>query len=245
MTFNPVLMQMQPRELAIPIETNRANINIPKVWFRAFTEPQVCEQMNKFVRETNYSHYLINSDDAILYKRAVDTVLQNAPKCDIFTAWVNMHMNGEEMSIISNVATSRLPIIDQDRWPEKEDFPEYLTIDEVLNKPNNFEVCVVCFCISSFKRNILLEYPLQTYRNTNASDHHISYRIQRDGKYKIWTHRDAFCRHLRQGWSPLKHKWLVGNETPNIIYELEPKQYSTEGKKQKYLYEPLFVKGMK
>ena len=28
MTFNPVLMQMQPRELSIPIETNRANINI-------------------------------------------------------------------------------------------------------------------------------------------------------------------------------------------------------------------------
>lgn len=242
MTFNPVLMNMQPRELAVPIETIRSNINIPRVWFRAFNEPQVCAQMNKFVRETNYSHYLVNSDDAIIYKRAVDKVLQDAPKYDIFTAWVNMHMNGKEMSVISNISTHRLPIIDHDKWPEREDNPEYLTIDEVLDKPNNFVVSSVCFCITSFKREVLLDYPLQTYRNTNASDHHISYRIQRDGKYKIWTHRDAFARHLRQGWDPYKHNWLVGNEKPSIIYELEPNQYSTEDKEQRYLYEPLFVK---
>ena len=51
---------------------------------------------------------------------------------------------------------------------------------------------------------------------------------------------DAFCRHLRRGWTPLKDKWLVGNERPKIIYELEPDQYNYDGERE-FEFEPLFV----
>ena len=81
---------------------------------------------------------------------------------------------------------------------------------------------------------------MKTWPNGNASDHHISFRIQRGGKYTVWTHRDAFSRHLRQGWLPLQHQWLVGNQEPEIIYELEPKQYQYEGERE-FLYETLFT----
>ena len=58
MTFDPVLMIMQPRYIDEAINSLKENIDIPKVWFRAYTESQVMDQMNKYVRETDFSHYL-------------------------------------------------------------------------------------------------------------------------------------------------------------------------------------------
>ena len=40
MVFDPVLMIMQPRRIDEAINSLK-NIDIPKVWFRAYTEPQV------------------------------------------------------------------------------------------------------------------------------------------------------------------------------------------------------------
>jgi len=239
--FKPVLMQMQPRMMADPIKSVKQNVNIPRVWFRAFNEPQVCEQMNHFVRNSDYTHYLISSDDLIVYKRAIDHVLTNAPNYDIYTGWLNMHFEGGRMSNESNVCYGifkpfPLP------WPERQDYPEWENVDNVLSKNFIRQTSVASFAISCFKKQVLLDFPLKTWPNGNASDHHISFRIQRAAKYTIWTHRDAFCRHLRQGWLPLQHHWLVGNQKPEIIYELEPKQYQYEGKRE-FLYEPLFTNG--
>ena len=57
MTFDPVLMIMQPRHIDESINSLKQNIDIPKVWFRAYTEPQVVARMNLYIKETNFSHY--------------------------------------------------------------------------------------------------------------------------------------------------------------------------------------------
>ena len=51
MAFDPVLMIMQPRHIDEAINSLKENIDIPKVWFRAYTEPQVMAQMNKFIKD--------------------------------------------------------------------------------------------------------------------------------------------------------------------------------------------------
>tara|TARA_B100000029_G_C17410993_1_gene900746 strand:- start:183 stop:935 length:753 start_codon:yes stop_codon:yes gene_type:complete len=236
--FKPVLMQMQPRMMVAPIESVKQNVNIPRVWFRAFTEPQVCDQMNKFVQNSDYTHYLISSDDLIVWKRAIDNVLMNAPNYDVYTGWLNMHFVENKMSSISNVCYGLFNTL-QGNWPERSDYPPWETINDVLSNMFIRQTSLASFAISCFKKQVLLDYPLQTYSKPVSSDHNISYRIQRGAKYTIWTHRDAFCRHLRQGWGPLRHQWLVGNQKPEIIYELEPKQYQYNGKRD-YDYEPLF-----
>lgn len=231
-------MQMQPRQMADPIKSVKQNVNIPRVWFRAFTEPEVCEQMNKFVNETDYTHYLINSDDLIVYERAIDNVLMNAPNYDVYTGWLNMHLNGHEMSRLSNVCYGLFkPFIG---WPARNEYPEWEDVNNVLMNDFIRQTSVASFAISCFTKQVLLDYPLATYSNDSASDHHISFRIQRAAKYTIWTHRDAFCRHLRQGWRPLQHNWLVGNQKSEIIYELKPKDYNYDGEKE-FKFEPLFV----
>ena len=61
-----------------------------------------------------------------------------------------------------------------------------------------------------------LKYPVKTHPCGRASDHQLSWRLQSDG-IEVWTHPDAFITHLRRGWGPLRKRWLVGNEKPQII----------------------------
>lgn len=244
--MNPVLMIMQPRIIPPAITSMRENWNLPRVWFKAFTEPQVVNEMNRFVRESDYSHYIVISDDAICYKRAFDNVLANAPKYDVFTGWCNMEMYGDKISSHSNVSFHALPLIDENASlvrPLYDDYPPWASVDEVLSKEGNFQTAIASFATSCFTRDILLKYPLGVWENGKASDHHISYRLQKD-RIPIWTSRDVFVRHLRQGReSYLKNTkaWLVGNVPSQIIYELDKKQYQFDGQRQ-YEYEPLFVR---
>ncbi len=76
MAFDPVLMIMQPRQIDESINSLKENIDIPKVWFRAYTEPQVVAQMNKFVKETDFSHYIVMGDDGVVSKKAADAILK-------------------------------------------------------------------------------------------------------------------------------------------------------------------------
>lgn len=244
--MNPVLMIMQPRIIPPAITSIRENWNKPRVWFKAFTEPQVVNEMNRFVRESDYSHYIVISDDAICYKRAFDNVLANAPKYDVFTGWCNMEMYGDKLSPHSNVSFHALPLIDENASlvrPLYDDYPPWASVDEVLSKEGNFQTAIASFATSCFTRDILLKYPLGVWENGKASDHYISYRLQKD-RIPIWTSRDVFVRHLRQGReSYLKNTkaWLVGNVPSQIIYELDKKQYQFDGQRQ-YEYEPLFVR---
>ena len=74
--------------------------------------------------------------------------------------------------------------------------------------------------MSGARREIFLEHPLGIYPSGTASDHHWSYRLQQAG-LEVYTHTDAFIKHLRKGWYPWKHNWLVGQETAKIIYPRE------------------------
>ena len=244
--MNPVLMIMQPRIIPPAITSIRENWNKPRVWFKAFTEPRVVNEMNRFVRESDYSHYIVISDDAICYKRAFDNVLANAPKYDVFTGWCNMEMYGDKISSHSNVSFHALPLIDENASlvrPLYDDYPPWAPVDEVLSKEGNFQTAIASFATSCFTRDILFKYPLGVWENGKASDHYISYKLQKD-RIPIWTSRDVFVRHLRQGReSYLKNTkaWLVGNVPSQIIYELDKKQYQFDGQRQ-YEYEPLFVR---
>ena len=80
MAFDPVLMIMQPRYIDQAINSLKENIDIPKVWFRAYTETQVVDQMNKYVRETDFSHYIVMGDDGVVSKEAADTILKYGEK---------------------------------------------------------------------------------------------------------------------------------------------------------------------
>ena len=222
MAFDPVLMIMQPRRIDEAINSLKENIDIPKVWFRAYTEPQVMAQMNNYIKETNFSHYIVMSDDGVVSKEAADTILKYGEKVenDVFTGWMNMHIEPDgSFSKISTVAQGTLPTIsDVSVGPQREEYPGWLTIEWVRHQAGFIQTALANFAMSIAKREMFLNFPLMTWPNGRSSDHHWSFRLQQSG-VRIWTHPDAFIKHLRQGWAPWRHNWLVGNVRPETIYE--------------------------
>ena len=222
MAFDPVLMIMQPRHIDEAINSLKENIDIPKVWFRAYSERQVMARMNQYINETNFSHYIVMSDDGVVSKEAADTILKYGEKVeyDVFTGWMNMHIEPDgSFSKISTVSQGYLPqILEYEKGPLRHEYPPWLPVEWVRNQEGMIRTKMANFAMSVAKREIFLEYPLTTWPNGRSSDHHWSFRLQESG-VAVWTHPDAFIKHLRRGWTPLTQNWLVGNVRPETIYE--------------------------
>ena len=223
MAYNPCLLIMNPRILMPALESIKECVDIPVTYFRAFTEPQVLVAINQYIREKNYTHYIMCGDDAIFTRKAVDCVLKYTEdeSYDVFTGWMNMHIedNGN-FSRESTVCFGRLPPIADEGWgPERDEYPPWVSMETMARykmREEPLRTAYANFALTGMKREMWLKYPVMTHPRGNSSDHQLSYRLQ-SGGIEVWTHPDAFITHLRRGWTPLLKQWLVGNQTPEII----------------------------
>ena len=218
--FDPCLLVMQPRNIQPALESYKKSFDIPMVFFKAFTEPQVTLQLNKYIKEHDYTHYIIIGDDAIVTRQATETVLQytESKKCDVFTGWMNMHINDDgSFSEQSTVNQNRIRCTDPSWGPAREEYGEWITM-EMMRKlpPELVRTSYANFALTGMTKELWEQYPISCWPRGNSSDHHLSLRLQNDG-VKVWTHPKAFIRHLRKGWAPLPDHWLVGSVPPEII----------------------------
>ena len=70
MSYNPCLLVMQPREIKESLDSIKECFDIPTVYFKAFSEPMVVREMSKYIRENDYTHYIIVGDDGVINKPA-------------------------------------------------------------------------------------------------------------------------------------------------------------------------------
>jgi hypothetical protein len=186
-----LLIILNPRRYEPSLKSLKA-LNIPKVWITGYTEKGAVAQLNKIVEETNYQHYITQSDDVIVKQEQIDAITNNNKDYDILSGWCNLVPGKPNVNVC--------PV----EWGKK-----------LMNKIDSeiFETYNIGFSFTSFKRKVLLEYPLDVYtsigsrnkgnqwvgkRETNfGSDHHISHRIVSDGKYKMYVHKKAFFEHLK------------------------------------------------
>lgn len=213
---NEVLLIMQPREIPVAIESYK-KLNIPKVWFQAFTERQVVEEINKYVQRTNYDTYYIISDDAIVTDEALSLIRLYANNgFDVVTGWCRL---SEQNSLINIVKKPLTRLNGVQAIPA--DYCLY-TEEEIREIPVPiFRTWFSGFVFTGIKRELFLKYPLITNAATGCqSDFELSYRLQQDG-IPIFVVRDASIIHLKkhQDFS-LESNWLVGVRPPQIIEEL-------------------------
>ena len=237
MAFNPVMMVMQPRLIWESLGSLKKNVKIPIAWFRAYTEPQVVKQMNKFINETSYSHYIIMGDDGVVSRKSADTILEHLQdeRLDVFTGWMNMHLEEDgSYSKESTVPAFRLgelvpggqPIMYPMIGPVRSDYPPWAPISWVMEQKGIIRTNYANFAMSGARREIFLKHPLGIYPNGTASDHHWYIRLEKDG-IEVYTHTDAFIKHLRRGWTPWRHNWLVGQVPAQTIYPREKNVQAT------------------
>ena len=221
MAFNPCLLVMQPREIQDCLDSIKECFDIPTVYFRAFSEPMVCREMSKYIREHDYSHYIIVGDDHITTKPAAQCVLEYTenPLYTVFTGWMNMHLDGpaDYLSKESTVSYGPLVPIRDSEGPNREEYGKWEPIQLIRNLPAKpFRTAYANFALTGATKELWEKFPLSTHPRGNSSDHELSWRLQQAG-ICIWSRPRAFIKHLRRGWKPLTDRWLVWNQPSEVI----------------------------
>lgn len=217
---------MQPRGIGEVLDSIKNNINIKTFCFK-LTQNRTCVAINDFISQTQYSHYIISADDILYNKNSTDGVLslsqQNIEK--IVTGWVNLYIENNNYSELSNVCLNPLTLIN-DISPTYADY-RFSKMEDVMNMGENlFMTYLISFAFSCIPRNIILKYPMMPYcykfkkrkRLCCASDHHFSFRYYNNTKMGGLTNKYLFFHHLKQHISnPYKKDWLVGRIKSQII----------------------------
>ncbi len=223
------LMVMHPREIK-EVMNSIDQFDMPKVWFRGYNSLEIGPVMNKFVEETNYDNYIITSDDLILFPEAMRIIVDFPVEYPVVSGYCNMFVGSEHVGLCSKPLTMVNGIC-----PQESDY-ELMTQEEVDNMPTDiFETYFLGYSLTRLSRELWIKYPFKKYiirsgRNFTgnlkgvSSDHHISMRLIQAG-IKMYTHKQAFVYHLKPAQANSRHgstlrtNWLVGKETPSVIWE--------------------------
>lgn len=218
------LLIMNPRDIPEVKESIDKNVSgMDVVWFRGFNSLQISEQLNLFVeKNADYDYYIVTSDDMMVDKNAIDLVAEHCIRYPVFTAYCNMHVGADTVNLAQKQLTLK-----NGSFPTLEDY-EFMTRKEVENQPDIFETKLVGLSLTAFRKDVWEKYPFQEYvlydrsgqpLKAVSSDHNFSYRWTSDGG-KMYTHRDAFCYHLKDcPTRPYKRDWIVGLEEPSVVFE--------------------------
>lgn len=209
------LMIMNPRNIPIVME-NFDKINIPKVYFRAFTEKELEDVINNFILDTNYDNYILTSDDVIVTQEVVDIVEKNLETYKVFTGYCNMTIKSK----LVNLTDEPITLINN-KYPISQDY-KFITFKDVEKKNTDiFKTYLAGFALTGMRRDLWLKYPFKVYlMNSNdkkgvSSDHNLSIRLNSDN-IPIYTHKNAFVKHLKG--SPITYnKWLLGKIKSSVI----------------------------
>ena len=119
-----------PREIKEVIESIN-QIDMPRVWFRAYNSLEIELVMNKFVEETDYDNYIITSDDLILYPEATRIILDMPKEYLAVSGYCNMFVGSEYVGLCSKPLT-----LANNTFPQESDYV-LMKQTEVDNMPTD------------------------------------------------------------------------------------------------------------
>jgi len=216
--MNNCLIVLHPREIPECVKSI-AYLPIDKLYMKAFSEPELVEPINDFIKNTNYDNYLILSDDVIVSRKALFLVEQLLENHEAATGYCLMsqdttYANVTRGPLRQSVAT----------WPVLEDY-DFYDIEEI-RKFQNPEFCSWFggWCLTGFQRGLWLENPFRVMSATGCQSDYATCILYNK---PIMCHRDAYVEHLRLHVDgPCKRNWLVGKQKPEMIHEVKTNLYN-------------------
>lgn len=204
------LIVLQPREIPECIESIK-ELPIDKVYFRGFNEPDLCEPINRFIREHNYDNYMILSDDVIVSKDSLALVEELLIDYEAATGYCLVAQDSGYVNI------TRSPLRKTcDYAPILEDYDFYY-----LNEVEKFKnpVFVSWFggwCLTGFRKHLWMKNPFRVMATGRQSDY-ATCIVYND---ILMCHKDAYVEHLREELEgTCLRNFLVGKVKPEIRYE--------------------------
>lgn len=200
-TKKDLLIILNPRNYKPSIKSLKS-LNIPKVWITGYPEKEALYEVNKIVAKGGYENYILQADDVIVKQEQIDIIVNNNDTYDILSGYCCLSPQVRNINVAPVQWGKKITL--NGKRPTKKDYPFYSKNYTYENlhatiKGDIFETYSIGFSFTSFKKHVLQEYCLEAYdyQGGIASDHHISYRIITDGKYKMYVHKDCFFEHLK------------------------------------------------
>lgn len=187
--MNPLLLVMNPRHIDECVDSI-SRLPIDQAWLTAYTEAQLEPVIADIVATTDYSHYLICSDDGIIPEFAVEAVLEHLADGNwpVVTGYSNLDATDMRVNL------TRTPFTDT-KTSRMEDYDLYHLAD-VLGWPDELvPTCFAGFALTGMSRDLWLKYPFDS--TGGPSDYKLCVRLQADG-VPIVASKRAFMWHAKE-----------------------------------------------
>lgn len=222
--MNPVLMVMHAREIPECLEAFHNLKGVDKVWFRGYTEIELERVTSEFIRGSDYSHYLLASDDLIPTQKGLDEVLKGLESHDVFTGFSNMYPTSERVNLMlegyslgyrfsfwlyhkaANIKIARMGVsATKAAW-----FARMAQIPK-----GEFQTWFVGFSFTGMTRDLWLRFPFLCVHDRSGwgSDAVMSLRLARDF-IPAYSNNEAFFYHLASA-----KNFIVGSVPKQTILE--------------------------
>lgn len=231
------LMIMHAREIPECMLSLKA-LQIDKVWFRGFTEPELGPEIATFIEYKKYDRYIMVSDDCIVTQQALDNLISLEHAAEVVTGWCNITPGKSMVNLELTPATPRnSPYIRwRDRLPrwavpaakwiylkgpagfgmQKAVYDHFPKIDEIWKQEPLFRTYFVGWSLTSISRRIWQRYQFrfpEDQRAGHGSDRAMSDDLARGGIIALCA-RDSFIYHLGS-----MRNFIVGKVPKKVIYQ--------------------------
>lgn len=168
---------------------------VPKVYVRNWTERQIADNWDEILRACDAEKVLVVSDDALVSRRALESVLGLLEEHPVATGWCPL-AEGHELC---NLATNVL----RDGQPNVNDY-SFIRISDVKGL---VRTSFAGMCVTGMSRELWERFPFDCYSVPGfASDYHLSLRLQQAG-VPIVSHEAARCEHVKAVWNRRDRRW--------------------------------------
>lgn len=214
----PLLAVLNPRRIPECMEAFAA-LDVDTVYIRNFSEAGVASV--GFPEALELAPWAdpisVVSDDTIVSQHALDTVLrlqaEHPDHC--VTGWCPLAMDHP----LCNLAQNRLR-----EGPPTVEHYRFLSCEDARASDQIIRTTFTGMALTTMSRALWERFPFAAYGASqwggNASDYHLSYRLQVGG-VPIISHRDAEIIHVKKKWNERDHtpgrELLVGREPEEVV----------------------------
>ena len=110
-----VLMILQPRAIPEAIESLNS-LDIEKVWFRGYNEPELCNKMNDFVQQTDYDYYWVIADDVIVDNKPLEVLRPLLKHYEVVSGYCRWNQESQYVNLLHTPIQCTY-FSDHENWP--------------------------------------------------------------------------------------------------------------------------------
>ena len=217
MTARPLLVILNPRNIAECMASFSA-LDVPRAYLTGFRERHLVDVMANLVATTDYSHYVVVSDDTVVQRRALDAVYALLEQHPVVTGWCNLDDTDGRCSVVDR------PL--QGKTPSAASYG-FMHYSRVVTHPEpTLRTWFAGMCLTGMSREMWQRFPFDVLAGSEhgwASDYSLCWRLQ-EADIPITAARDGSVLHVRERWDVTDtdpRKRLLVGQVPAVV-ELIP-----------------------